>query len=138
NLDFRGRIARSWEIYEEAYFYYNESARIPGRGRLSPAALVTLLESAMAGELPLSPETQRSLSNIDTIEMINPEQSSVMRGAISLTLTPPQRFKLTLRSVDQNLFKSLATILGDDYFTSFAADAYLHSDAPVSLEQKSR
>jgi len=92
----------------------------------------------MAGELPLSPETQRSLNNIDTIEMINPEQSSVMRGAISLTLTPPQRFKLTLRSVDQNLFKSLATILGDDYFTSFAADAYLHSDAPVSLEQKNR
>lgn len=138
NLDFRGRIARSWEIYEEAYFYYNESARSPGRGRLSPAALLTLLESAMAGELPLSPETQRSLNNIDTIEMINPEQSSVMRGAISLTLTPPQRFKLTLRSVDQNLFKSLATILGDDYFTSFAADAYLHSDAPVSLEQKNR
>jgi len=29
-LRFRGRLASSWEVYEEAYFYVNKAIRVPG------------------------------------------------------------------------------------------------------------
>ena len=32
-LRFRGRLATSWEVYEEAYFHVNEEALIPGIGK---------------------------------------------------------------------------------------------------------
>jgi len=33
NLNFRPRLATSWEIYEEAYFYLNDEAIVPGLGK---------------------------------------------------------------------------------------------------------
>jgi ABC-type transport system substrate-binding protein len=40
DLSFRGRLATTWRIYEEAYFYINATADIPDLGRLSPQAIV--------------------------------------------------------------------------------------------------
>ncbi|MDX1779612.1 MAG: peptide ABC transporter substrate-binding protein, partial [Thermodesulfobacteriota bacterium] len=69
-LRFRGRLAQSWEIYEEAYFYVNPNARVPGKGVLTAAAVVKLLENVKSGTLTLSPEAQESFDNIKAIEVI--------------------------------------------------------------------
>ena len=45
-LRFRGRLAASWEVYEEAYFYVNESSRIPGLQIAGPNELVAFLKDA--------------------------------------------------------------------------------------------
>ena len=44
NLKFRGRLATSWEIYEEAYFYVNSKALIKGR-QLQPGEIKELILS---------------------------------------------------------------------------------------------
>ncbi len=46
DLNFRGRLATSWEIYEEAYFYINDAADIPYYGRLNPQAIIELLQNS--------------------------------------------------------------------------------------------
>lgn len=135
DLNFRGRLARSWEISEEAYFYLNEDARIPGEGALPAPALLKLLESARAGTRAVSPEVRRSLDNIKDIKHIAPQQSSVIGGVATIHVNPPPRFKLILHTVDQDLFNNLSTILGDSYFRSFRPEQYLRPDAPLSAEQ---
>ena len=55
-LRFRGRLAQSWEVYEEAYFYVNPDTLVPGKGPLAADELVKLLEDVKAGTLPVSPE----------------------------------------------------------------------------------
>ncbi|MBW2005134.1 MAG: hypothetical protein JRI72_11105, partial [Deltaproteobacteria bacterium] len=34
-LRFRGRLATSWEVYEEAYFFVNKAASIPALGKIT-------------------------------------------------------------------------------------------------------
>ncbi len=43
DLHFRGRLATSWDIYEEAYLYCNETAEVPGIGKTGPDELIGLL-----------------------------------------------------------------------------------------------
>ena len=45
-LRFRGRLAVSWEIYEEAFFYVNEPANIPGLGKINPKIVADLIKEA--------------------------------------------------------------------------------------------
>src|SRR4030042_3092366 len=51
DLRFRGRLATSWEIYEEAYFYCNETAEISGTGKANPDEVMRLLRQAKSGEI---------------------------------------------------------------------------------------
>ena len=44
NLHFRGRLATSWEIFEEVYFYVNDEVFVPGLGRLEGRQVAKLLE----------------------------------------------------------------------------------------------
>jgi ABC-type transport system substrate-binding protein len=44
---------------------------------------------------------------------------------IKIKVKAPERIKLTLHKVDQDLFKNLSIMLGDDYFSSFSAEDYL-------------
>ena len=131
DLNFRGRLARSWEIYEEAYCYLNLQGHVPGRGELPGPALVELLEKVKAGALPVSQEVEKSFDNIKTIELIAPHQSSLTHNEINITLNAPPRLKFTLFTVDQNLFGNLSTVLGDDYFRSFTGEDFLSADPPL-------
>ena len=45
-LRFRGRLATSWEISEEAYFYLNPETVIPGGGRADAEGVVRILREA--------------------------------------------------------------------------------------------
>ena len=54
---------------------------------------------------------------------------------LKIRVMAPERIKLTLHKVDQDLFKNISIILGDDYFPSFPATDYLsiqNTDNPQS------
>ncbi len=146
-LRFRGRLATSWEIYEEAFFYVNEDAHIPQVGKADAKEVVELLKRAKAGDLPATAGAKASLDNISEIAIIPPREFSVTRRettgntgqqqrGVDIKVMAPARIKLTLREVDQSLFENLSSILGKDYFSSFDGKKYLRVDQDVAEEKR--
>ncbi|MFH1350407.1 MAG: ABC transporter substrate-binding protein, partial [Pseudomonadota bacterium] len=138
-LLFRGRLATSWEIYEEAFFYVNEKAEIPGVGKAAPEEIVALFRKAKTGIYPVGAEIRASLDNIREIAVIHPKTfpvTKIIKGKkgdtktekVQIRVNAPARIKLVLNKVDQDLFDSLRHILGDNYFTSFSAEDYITLD----------
>ncbi|MBW2082511.1 MAG: peptide-binding protein [Deltaproteobacteria bacterium] len=115
NLRFRGRLAKSWEIYEEAYFYVNKDAAIPRIGNAGAQEIASLLISGKT--TPGIPAAlQDSLRLIKRIEILPPRQFNtitwVRTKEIDVTVKAPPRIRLVLSKVDQDLFKNLTLILG--------------------------
>jgi ABC-type transport system substrate-binding protein len=139
DLRFRGRLAKSWEIYEEAFFYVNEDASVPQVGRLDAEGIVKFLQRVKkeAG----TPQVRASLDNIREISILLPSESVVTRqektpkGAetrqINIRIRAPARIRLVLENVDQFLFESLSMFLGKDYFETFNAKKYLRFSPDV-------
>jgi len=145
-LRFRGRLATSWELYEEAYFYVNEAASIPGRGKMGPEAVTDLIREAKDKNSSSDPQLQASLDNIKEVSLIPPREISITRKEkdptkgkeereIRIRVRIPHRIKLTLTKVDQDLFQNLAQLLGDRYFSSFAAEKYLNTTPELGQEK---
>ena len=141
-LRFRGRLATSWDIYEEAFFYVNEDAHIPNVGKAGAKGIVELLKKAKARGLPTSVGVRASLDNIREISVIPAREFSVTRHEkrtkadheeteVKIRVTAPDRIKLVLRGVDQDLFQNLSSILGKDYFSSFNGEDYVSFDQDV-------
>jgi ABC-type transport system substrate-binding protein len=137
DLSFRGRLAESWEIYEEAYFYVNEAADIPGVGKAGAEELVQILLKVRAGNVSLDQEARPSFDNIRDISVLPPRDFVVTRreeGAegreVRLLVRAPARIKLTLGRVDQDLFTNLSLLLGQEYFDAFPSKAF------VSIQDK--
>ena len=63
-LRFRGRLAQSWKLYEEAYFFLNVHAGVPEHGELSASEVVKLIEDVKAGVIPVSQDEKKSFDNI--------------------------------------------------------------------------
>ena len=139
NLRFRGRLATSWEISEQAFFYINEEASIPGLGKATPGEVVAYLKKARDGKLTVDSETLASLQNIKAISIIGPREFEVTERQkkagtlkaqeIKLHVFAPARIKLTLKHVDQDLFKYLARVLGENYFASFNPERYVREES---------
>ena len=145
-LRFRGRLATSWEVFEEACFYVNESAMISGLGRPDPEGVAALIRRAKNDEGIADPGLKDSLNNIREISVIPPEKFHVTKnekGAqggkakteIKIHINPPAKIKLSLTQVDQNLFHNLSKLLGPNYFSSFDGKRYLKTDRPVGKEK---
>jgi ABC-type transport system substrate-binding protein len=145
NLHFRGRLATSWNIFEEAFFYVNESAEIPGRGHLKPREVLDFLQGAKARRKTLSTDLQKPLENIKEISMIPAREYTVSKqlkdsavnqrvSEIQLRVSAPARIKLVLTHVDQQLFEHLASLLGENYFKSFQAETHLSSEPAIAKE----
>jgi len=132
-LRFRGRLAKSWKVYEEAYFYINEKASIPRGGKATAPEVVKLLKRARGGYVPVSAQVKTSLDNIREIVIIpareflvtRQEKKGAEKTATRIRVMAPDRIKLIVNKVDQDLFKNLSTILGIYYFPSFPAQDYL-------------
>jgi ABC-type transport system substrate-binding protein len=138
-LHFRGRLATSWEIYEEAFFYVNESASIPGLGSAGAEEVAAVLQKAQAQSFPANSELQASLSNIREVSVIPAGEFLMTRHekieendreptTVRIQISSPARIKLILNNVDQDLFQNLSHILGKDYFSSFNAQSYVTVD----------
>ncbi|MFP3869690.1 MAG: ABC transporter substrate-binding protein [Syntrophobacteria bacterium] len=134
NLDFRGRLATSWKISEEACFYVNDLGAVPGLERADAHGVARAIRrwqrERTGGDGPLS----RSLANIRRIEVLPPHQFTrevVERGSsgekvrVRVRVTAPAKIKLTLRRVDQGLFRNLRHVLGREYFSSFQGERFL-------------
>jgi ABC-type transport system substrate-binding protein len=141
-LRFRSRLAKSWTIFEEAFFYVNETATIPELGHATAQQIVDFLRGYDAKAENAIPGLQKTLANIKTISLIpakeykfNRQIKSADAGPkttdVTVTIAAPARVKLVLHNVDQNLFNNLARLLGSDYFTSFDAALYLQTDPPL-------
>ncbi len=143
NLYFRGRLASSWDVYEEAYFYVNDAASIPGRGKMPGEEIVDLLIRAKhENDLP-DPGLKDALRNIMEVSAIPPREFEVFRSEkipgelkekrrIKINIKAPARIKLRLTSVDQDLFRHLTKILGANYFASFRGEQYISTEPDVS------
>ena len=150
-LRFRGRLAISWEISEDAYFYPNPQAMIPhavipGAGKTDAEGIARILREAKKKGRNLAPELNATLKRIKKIMIIPPEKivttahykeaKEDKKGKeIEITVQSPARIKLTLTEVDQDLFINLSKILGHDYFESFDGIQHLKTDPLVDKER---
>ncbi|UCD31116.1 MAG: hypothetical protein JSV38_09880, partial [Desulfobacterales bacterium] len=144
-LRFRGRLAASWEVYEEAFFYVNASAPLPGIGKLNPQEVAGFLRKAKQSKSDKSPELIDSLNNISQVIVIPPEKHSVVKQVkrqkssepqkVAITISAPARIKLILHQVDQNLFQHLSQLFGNDYFAFFNGEDYLETDPIIEKER---
>ncbi|MBN2035063.1 MAG: peptide ABC transporter substrate-binding protein [Deltaproteobacteria bacterium] len=132
NLNFRGRLAISWKIYEEAFFYINKEADIPGLGKAGPEEMLRYLLGVKERQIPIDERIRPSIDNIMEITVIPPEDFIVSRPEegpagkdVRLLVRAPARIKLTLERVDQDVFTGLTLLLGQDYFYSFPSKAFV-------------
>ena len=139
NLQFRGRVAHSWKIYEQAYFYVNETAATAKWGRLDPEQLVAKLRQALDPRLP-------DWRHVQSVELL-PPQTFTRRLAddqgensspSALRVNAPHRVRLLLDRVDQMLFEKLAPILGAGYFETFDPLSYVAGPPGLPGDQLAR
>ncbi len=144
-LRFRGRLATSWDIFEEAFFYVNAAASIPGLDQASPQAIIDLIQAARNQTAPYSEALRQTLDNIVAVSLVparTERMSEQVRDPaddqktqkIDIMLSAPARIKLELKTVDQDLFVNLSQILGKDYFYSFDGAQYLVTTPKVETD----
>ena len=116
DLSFRGRVAESWRVYEEAYLAADPALRLGDGAAATPETLRDRIQAAAA---------RGGLGRIEAIEVLpgGAEQVKVpdpaappARGAappmVTVTVRRPARLKLTLPAVDQDMFAKLDRVLG--------------------------
>jgi ABC-type transport system substrate-binding protein len=136
DLQYRGRVAESWRIYEHAYFYINPQAATARWGKLDAPALADRLRSVLdprdprwrhvtAVELLPAESTTRSIQ----------EKDGEAERLVTLRIQAPPRIRIDLDRVDQLLFDRLAGILGADYFKTFDPAAHITADPQLPPQQ---
>ena len=141
-LRFRGRLAASWEVFEEAYFYVNAQAKVSGGILPDAAKLVRFLEDAKKNSGKFSQKVKASLNRIQSIVSVPPGDSVFTRElksskpnekakSVKIRVRAPARIKLILSEVDQDLFAHLSMVLGGDYFATFDPEKYLAPESPL-------
>ncbi len=146
NLNFRGRLAASWDISEEAFFYVNERAIVPEIGNADPETLRDFLVRAKDGHYDDNQALADTLRNIEEITLVSAQEFTVQRKEkgkgegdearlVTIRVAAPARIKLKLTRVDQELFERLSILLGKEYFSTFPAADYLFIE-PTEWEKK--
>ena len=147
DLHFRGRLASSWEIHEEAYFYINKHAYVPGLGIATAEEIAGLIKKAKGKKGNLERGLNGALKNIRRISIIAPRtfittrnehvQNGTKKGnKVQIRVKAPAMIKLELDKVDQDLFLNLKKILGNNYYDSFNGEQYLHTATGVTEEAR--
>lgn len=146
NLDFRGRLAARWDIYEEAYFYVNDRLAPPGRNDTSAEAVVQALSQVVENPQIFPEPVAQTLARIRDIELLPARPFETLEtetGAdnrqvtVRIRVSAPPRIRLRLSEVDQDLFDHLAAVLGARYFSDFTADRFLQVE-PRAFAAKSK
>jgi len=146
DLRFRGRLATSWKVTEEAYFYVNESSEIPGLGKAGAEEIVDLIKEVKKERDISDPGLKASLDLIEGISIIPSKEFAVIghvreltgnkgKTEVKIRIKAPQRIKLTLSKVDQDLFRNLVKLLGNNYFASFQGKEYLSTEPQVDKKR---
>ena len=121
DLSFRGRLAESWQVSEEAYLFADEAVRLPDGAAATPETLLARLRAAQAAGSP-------ALRVVEAMTVLPAETSTVPSAPPAAARRPggpaptppptpvgirrPPRIKFTLRAVDQDFFANLDRLLG--------------------------
>jgi len=132
HLDFRGRVAHSWQIYHHAYFYVNDQAGGGSKGPADGSALVARLRSEMDNDDPF-------WSNILSVDLLAAQTTTYTApvtlepnaALVTLHITAPARVRLVLKTVDPSVFETLAPVVGEDYFDTFNPALYVTADVDI-------
>jgi ABC-type transport system substrate-binding protein len=144
NLHFRGRLATSWKVYEEAFFYVNESVAIPGLGHPDVRRIVDFLQAEKQKKMLPDPELNATLDNITEISVFPRREYTVNKQlkdsdgnkkTIKLAIAAPAGIKLVLKQVDQDLFRNLSQLLGKNYFENFESSKYIKTDDRIESDR---
>jgi ABC-type transport system substrate-binding protein len=118
DLAFRGRLAESWEIFEEAYMVVDETQELSDGTPVTGDTLLRHLERAQAARDPALRLVQKiellpGQSKIEQIEVAIPRQESgkPKKRMVEVTVHLPPRLKFTLSEVDQDFFVKLNSLL---------------------------
>jgi len=139
DLSFRGRLAESWRIFEEAYLAVDESHRLPDGASVTAERLLAHLEVARRTGAP-------SLRLVERIEIEPPktvtekiEEEPEAKGKPArmtpVTLRRPARIKFTLAEVDQDFFKKLDPLLGG-YIRRLDVSRFLDPSLPPGVKAR--
>jgi ABC-type transport system substrate-binding protein len=129
DLQFRGRVAKSWKIYEHAYFYVNPQAVTARWGKLDAPTLVKKLRRAIDARDPQWRHvTAVDLLPAETITRDFPVKNGPTEHSVTLRAQAPPRIRIDLDQVDQMLFDRLADILGAGYFSTFDPADHVTAD----------
>jgi ABC-type transport system substrate-binding protein len=121
DLSFRGRLAESWQVSEEAYLFADEAVRLPDGAAATPETLLARLRAAQAAGSPaLRAVEAMTVLPADTSTVPSAPPAAARRpGGPAPTPPPPAvgirrppRIKFTLRAVDQDFFANLDRLLG--------------------------
>jgi ABC-type transport system substrate-binding protein len=117
DLSFRGRLAESWRIFEEAYLLLDESVALGDGTRVTARGLWDRLRAAQAARAPaLRLVEQMALLPAETVtERVappGPATAGKPPASVEVTIRRPPRLKFTLREVDQDFFTRLDGLLG--------------------------
>jgi ABC-type transport system substrate-binding protein len=144
-LRFRGRIAESWRLTEEAYFYVNLQCPIPGEGIATAFRVRNIILEAREDK-KITGRLQSTLARIKDVEIVPAKDYTVelpeapgsddqRSTPLELSVKAPPRIKLSLDAVDQHLFVNLEDLLGKEYFSSFDAAANINVSGSVPEER---
>ena len=118
DLSFRGRLAESWDIFEEAYLVVDETQHLPDGSPVTADRLVRLLESARAAGNPALHLVEKIAivpggSRVEQIEVTSerPESGKPGKRTVQVTVHQPPRIMFALREVDQDFFIKLNRVL---------------------------
>src|SRR5262245_24780530 len=115
-LKFRGRIAESWRIFEEAYLLVDESVPLGDGSRVTARGLLDRLTAARAAGNPAFRlvEAMEVVPAETVTDRVAPPAEPKAKPAppVEVTIRRPPRIKFTLREVDQDFFTGLDRLLG--------------------------
>ncbi|GJL79772.1 MAG: hypothetical protein NPINA01_27610 [Nitrospinaceae bacterium] len=140
NLDYRPRLASSWAQYEEAYLVIDpddprkETSREWARYILeSLKTNVAWYKNIRSVDLISKEETKGEISAPVLDEQGNPqmENGRPRMQKVPYTVRHPARIKFNLHAVNQDFFKPVKDLLGDDYFQSFPHEKYIRAEDPA-------
>jgi len=150
DLNWRGRLAERWDITEEAYLVVN-----PKDGR-APDQVAALLRTQMTKRTAEQTPLGKCFRNVSSIEVLPPKtitkkiqdvppkkksekdkpDEEPKKVDVTITVKQPARIKLTLKSVDQDLFTRLQEVLGKEYFSSFKSEEFVEVAPAVFAPKK--
>jgi peptide/nickel transport system substrate-binding protein len=136
NLRFRGRVAKSWKIYEQAYFYVNAKAATAHWGKPdAPALLANLRKALDRRNAQWRHVAAVNLLPAETITRTIHVKAGDGDRTVTLEAKAPPRIRIQLDRVDQGLFDHLADILGPNYFRAFTPADYVKASPDLPHDQ---
>lgn len=139
-LDYRPRLASSWVQYEEAYLVVPSN----NHGQEFPAGAHEFggwIQKALKANTVWS----KNLKSVEVIagkkitsqiavpvldEKENPiiEKGRPKTRKVDYSFQQPDRIKFTLHKIDQDFFKPIEKLLGEEFFQSFLYAKYIHAE----------